>query len=635
MAVPYNSTYTGLQIDASVGLTTGQALPIVNGGTGAATGPAARTAIGAAASGANGDITSLTGLTTPLAVTEGGTGGATAPAARAAIGAAASGANADITSLTGLTTALAVTEGGTGVTTSTGSGANVLATSPTLITPILGAATATSISMTSGQVANAPAAATDIVNKVYVDNAISGLSVKNSTQEATTAALPANTYNNGSAGSGATLTAAAVGVLTVDGVATVLNDRVIVKNEVASANNGLYVVTIAGSAGTAYVLTRSVDSNSGAEILGEFAFVEKGTVNANTGWANNNQSAITIGTTAITYAQFTGGGSYTAGTGLTLTGSQFAIGTIAGVAGSYTAMNATLNAQGQVTAAASSTTTGTGSLVAANSPTLVSPALGTPASAVLTNATGLPLATGVVGTLAAANAPGYTGDSTVVAGTLIQVFPNVNATPGTFGSASTVAVVTANAKGLVTGVAATPIAIASTAITDSTPAGRTLLTSNTAGQTAALNLFNNAQQGLTPASGGGVISWLRADATFAPLPFSLVVAASDETTALTVGTAKTTFRMPKNITLVSVKASLTTAATGSSFQINIKKNGVTIFSTNLTLNAGSRTSVGATVPYVLSTTSFTDDDEITVDIVAVGSTVAGAGLKVALIGTQA
>lgn len=88
---------------------------IAHGGTGAVTAGAARTGLGAAASGANSDITSLTGLTTALSVAQGGTGGTTQATARAGIAAAQSGANADITSLTGLTTPLAATEGGTGV----------------------------------------------------------------------------------------------------------------------------------------------------------------------------------------------------------------------------------------------------------------------------------------------------------------------------------------------------------------------------------------------------------------------------------------------------------------------------------------------------------------------------------------
>jgi hypothetical protein len=89
-------------------------LAIADGGTGAGTASGARAALGAAASGANSDITSLSGLTTPLSIPQGGTGATSAAAARAALGAAASGANSDITSLSGLTTPLSVAQGGTG-----------------------------------------------------------------------------------------------------------------------------------------------------------------------------------------------------------------------------------------------------------------------------------------------------------------------------------------------------------------------------------------------------------------------------------------------------------------------------------------------------------------------------------------
>jgi hypothetical protein len=97
-------------------------LPVANGGTGAATAAAARTSLGAAASGANGDITALSGLTTALSVGQGGTGATGAAGARTSLGTAASGANGDITSLAGLTTALSIAQGGTGVTATPASG---------------------------------------------------------------------------------------------------------------------------------------------------------------------------------------------------------------------------------------------------------------------------------------------------------------------------------------------------------------------------------------------------------------------------------------------------------------------------------------------------------------------------------
>lgn len=100
-------------------------ISIAHGGTGATTAAVARTNLGAAASGANSDITSLSGLTTPLSIPQGGTGANTAAGARAGLGAAARGANSDITSITGLTTPLALTEGGTGATAAAAALANI------------------------------------------------------------------------------------------------------------------------------------------------------------------------------------------------------------------------------------------------------------------------------------------------------------------------------------------------------------------------------------------------------------------------------------------------------------------------------------------------------------------------------
>jgi hypothetical protein len=202
----------------------------------------------------------------------------------------------------------------------------------------------------AGTVAGVPANPTDIANKAYVDAIAAGLSPKASVQEATLAALPSNTYNNGASGVGATLTGAATGVLTVDGIAVALNDRVLVKNEAAALGNGIYVCTVAGAVGVAYVLTRSSGTNSGAGVLGSYTFVETGT-QAATGWVNTNTSAPTMGTTAITFTQFNAGATYTAGTGITLTAGAFNITSTAVTAGSYTAANITVNARGQITAA--------------------------------------------------------------------------------------------------------------------------------------------------------------------------------------------------------------------------------------------------------------------------------------------
>ena len=115
---------------------------------------------------------------------------------------------------------------------------------------------------------------------------------------------------------------------------------------------------------------------------------------------------------------------------------------------------------------------------------------------------------------------------------------------------------------------------------------------------------------------------------------SIIVAASDETTALTTGTAKVTFRMPYAFTLAAVRASLTTAqASGSIFTVDINEGGTTILSTKLTIDNTEKTSTTAAIAPVISDTSLADDAEITIDIDQVGDGTA-KGLKVALIGTR-
>jgi hypothetical protein len=118
-------------------------------------------------------------------------------------------------------------------------------------------------------------------------------------------------------------------------------------------------------------------------------------------------------------------------------------------------------------------------------------------------------------------------------------------------------------------------------------------------------------------------------------PFELVVAASDETTSLTIGTAKITFRMPRAVTLTAVRASLTTAQTsGSIFTVNIKESGTTILSTKITIDNTEKTSTTAATPPVISDTALADDAEMTIDIDQIGDGTA-KGLKVYLIGNYA
>ena len=127
----------------------------------------------------------------------------------------------------------------------------------------------------------------------------------------------------------------------------------------------------------------------------------------------------------------------------------------------------------------------------------------------------------------------------------------------------------------------------------------------------------------------------RAGGSFVGMPVELVIACSDETTALTTGTAKVTFRMPYAMTLTAVRASVTTAPTGSTLVVDINESGSSILSTKLSIDASEKTSTTAATAAVISDSALADDAEITIDIDQIGSTIAGAGLKVTLIGTRA
>lgn len=114
---------------------------------------------------------------------------------------------------------------------------------------------------------------------------------------------------------------------------------------------------------------------------------------------------------------------------------------------------------------------------------------------------------------------------------------------------------------------------------------------------------------------------------------SLIIPASGESEILVVGTGKVTFRMPYAFTLTGVRASVLTAPTGSVLTVDINENGTTILSTKITIDATEKTSTTAAIPPVISDAALADDAEITIDIDTIGSTIAGAGLKVYLIGT--
>ena len=188
----------------------------------------------------------------------------------------------------------------------------------------------TSITTSTGTITTSPVNSTDIVNKYYVDSVAQGLNPKASCQVATTANITLS------------------GLQAIDGYTTLAGDRVLVKNQTTSSQNGIYLAS-------ASAWTRATDMDVWAEVAGAYTVILNGG-QADTGWVCNASTTGTIGTTAMPWVQFSGSATYYAGTGLTLASNTFSITNTGVTAASYGSasqtLTATVNAQGQLTSLA-------------------------------------------------------------------------------------------------------------------------------------------------------------------------------------------------------------------------------------------------------------------------------------------
>lgn len=367
---------TNLSTIAS-GTWNGTAIGVTYGGTGATDAAGARANLEAAKSGANSDITSLSGLTTPLSAPQGGTGFSSYTEGDLVYAASSNslGRLNDVATgnvllsggvgvapaygKVGLTThvsgTLPVSNGGTGATTLTGyvkgNGTSAMTASATIpnsdlqnssvtigsTSIALGASSATLAGLTSVTLTQDPSAALQASTKQYVDNqvaTVSNLTYHTQVVAATTANLTAN-YNNGTGGVGATLTnTGALAQFQIDVYTPAQFARVLVKNQSNAYENGIYEVTTQGDGvSVPWVLTRTTDFDApgaGPNFIqtGASVFVQNGTSQGSTSWVMTTTGTINVGSTNLNWTQSSSSGNILVNAPLSKSGNTISLGTV-------------------------------------------------------------------------------------------------------------------------------------------------------------------------------------------------------------------------------------------------------------------------------------------------------------------
>lgn len=359
-----------------------------------------------------------------------------------------------------------------------------------------------------------PTNGTDAANKNYVDSSIAGLSWKQSVRVATTTnGTLASSFANGQ---------------TIDGITLATGDRILIKNQTTQTENGIYIVAASGAP------SRSSDADTGAELVGATVYVDQGTTQADTGWTQTTAAPITIGSSNIVWAQFSGSGSYTAGTGLTLTGNQFSL---------TSPVVATLGGTGQTTYAI-------GDILYASTTSAL--------SRLADVATGNALISGGVNT---APSWGKIGLTTHVTGTLPVANGGTNLT--SLGTANQILGVNTGATGLEykTVTAGTAISV--------TPAAGSITIANT----GVTSIAGTANQITASAATGAVTLSLPAN--------------------VTIGTSLTVSGLSANSFLYSGTAGLLTTATPTNGQLLIGSTGAAPVAATLTAGTGMSITNGA------------------------------------------